>query len=1122
MKYNLFRKSLALGVMILLIGTGFVASSIPSISNNTATSESDFTSEYSVSMEQAKEMLTAKTAILLDVQEHYAFSYINGVMTVTLTDLECGSCIEEMFKDYENLIVYSKESALITQASQILRGHGYIVYELAGALSSDDFPLAYQISNLNIMDGGAELTNEGHSSIQVAGTTARVSAYKREERIKRLYGEAFSQGESPEESAETFLQANAHLFGVESSDLETQYLQPIMYNQDTGEYKFTGVNYAQYAEGIPVFRSRLILLVKNEEGYPLVHASVDLRDLGDFSPDVDPNKLNPEAGINAAQEMFPNLMQFTQPELIIWAGIDDMTVQPALAYSFIGDNGYQNDDSTPEKFLFVTDAETGDILYVENLIIFTDVTGNVQGKATQDKAADFCEDELAEDLMWARVNIGSEIAYADENGDFTIPNSGSSPVTVESRLWGEWFKVTNQAGTDTVLYETVTPPGPANFMHNNLNDDEYERAEVNGYYQANIVRDFTLTYNPSYPGLQQNAFPVKVNDNTGYCPGNAWYDGSSITFCRAGSGYPNTAWSTVIHHEYGHHLVAMAGSGQGQYGEGMGDVMGVLILDDPGTGWGFYGDCDTPLRNADNDIQYPCSGEIHYCGQLLSGCVWDTRNELEVTNPSNYIDILSNLAINAMLLHSGSTIDPSITVDYLVLDDDNGNIYDGTPHYWEIAAGFGAHNMDAPELWPIAFEFPDGIPDLIAPGGGTTVRVIVYGVTGEPEPESGILHLDDGSGWEEIPMTVIEPNVYDAIFAGGDCQDSVSFYFSAESTEGEAIFWPMGAPDEFFTAVFAYDLVILMEDDFETNLGWTVENSCSDGQWERGEPVGGGVRGDPPTDYDGSGQCYLTDNEYGNSDVDDGYTWLISPTIDLSDYENARVDYALWYTNNYGDDPNNDLFKVYVSDDNGANWDLADTIGPETSSGWKEMSFMVGDFVTPNSQVKVRFEASDLNAGSVVEAGIDAFKVIIFDCEPPSGPNLVCEGDLSWNGVNPGDTVTTTILVKNVGEAGSLLDWEITEWPTWGEWTFTPPSGDDLTPEYGPVTVQVEVVTPDQPNQEFTGEVKVVNKEDSEDFEILQVTLQTPRNRLLANTLFMRLLERFPNAFPLLRQLLGL
>jgi len=594
MKYNLFRKGLVLGVIVLLFGVAFGVGNVPGISEKTENEEQllepGSVSEYFISMEQAQEMIRAQKAVLLDVQDKYISSRINGVIPVVLSDLECGSCTEQKFKNYENLIVYSENSALRTQAAHILREGDYTVYELADALPSDDFPLAYETSNSNIEYDDTEFPNEEHSSIQISGTTARVGAYKREGRIKRLYGEAFSHGESPEESAETFLQANAYLFGVDPADLGDQYLQPIMYNRDTSEYKFTGVNYAQYKEGIRVFRSRLILLVKNEEGHPLVLASVDLRDLSEFTLKLDPANLNPEEGINNALTMSPSLVHFTQPELVIWAGINDMIVQPTLAYSFIGDNGYQNGDSSPEKYLFVTNAETGAILYTENLIIFVDVTGNVQGKATQDKGADICEDELAEDLMWARVNIGSTVVYADANGDFTIPNSGSSPVTVESRLWGEWFRVFNQAGSDTVLYETVTPPGPANFMHNNLNNNEYIRAEVNGYYQANIVRDFTITYNPSYPGLQQNAFPVNVNLNDN-C--NAFYDYSSINFFTSGGGCPNTAFSTIIHHEYGHHLVSMAGSGQGQYGEGMGDVMGVLILDDPGLAYGFFSDCDT-------------------------------------------------------------------------------------------------------------------------------------------------------------------------------------------------------------------------------------------------------------------------------------------------------------------------------------------------------------------------------------------------------------------------------------------------------------------------------------------------------------------------------------------------
>ncbi|UCB51706.1 MAG: hypothetical protein JSV10_06880 [Candidatus Zixiibacteriota bacterium] len=843
-------------------------------------------------------------------------------------------------------------------------------------------------------EGANPAAIEGHFSVKLNNTTAQVAAYKHQGRIERLYGEAFSFGASPEQSAENFLQANARLLGVDAVDLGDRYVQPIMYEPETGNYKFVGVYYSQSKQGIPVFGTRLVLLVRNEAEYPLVLASADLRSLMQFDPQIGSLALDPDRGINNALRVSPNLTNFSQPELVIWAGVEGLMDEPTVAYSFIGDNGRPADGSDPERYLFVMHAETGAILYQENLIIFEDVEGTVSGKATQGRAADFCEEELPEPMPWARVNIGATTAYADSRGNFVIPNAGTSPVTVESPLRGEWFRVYNQAGADALLSETVTPPGPASFMHNDLNTDEFNRAEVNGYLQANVVRDFTLVHNPSYPGLQQNEFPVYVNDNTGYCPGNAWYDGYSITFCLAAGGYPNTAWSSVIHHEYGHHLVAMAGSGQGAYGEGMGDVMGLLILDEPGTGWGFFGNCDEPLRNADNTMQYPCTGEIHYCGQLLSGCVWSTRNELVVTNPFTYKQILSNLAVNAMLLHTGTDINPSITIDYLTLDDDNGNIYDGTPHYYEIAAGFGAHNMDAPALMLLGFSFPEGLPDLILPVGGTTVRVEVSGITGEPQPGTGVIYIDDGSGWTQTAMTEVTPNVYDAVFPSVDCGTQVSYYFEAQTTLGQSQFWPTGAPAEVFSTVAAEGIEVVFADDFQTHLGWTVENDpyLTDGAWTRGVPVGGGDRGDPPTDFDGSGACYLTDNVDGNSDVDDGITWLISPSFDLSDDANAGIHYALWYTNNNGNDPNNDLFKVYVSSNDGTNWTLVETIGPVTSEGWNEHTFMVGDFVTLTNQVKVRFEASDLNAGSVVEAGVDDFTLSVYAC------SYIVSGDANGDG----------------------------------------------------------------------------------------------------------------------------
>ena len=138
--------------------------------------------------------------------------------------------------------------------------------------------------------------------------------------------------------------------------------------------------------------------------------------------------------------------------------------------------------------------------------------------------------------------------------------------------------------------------------------------------------------------------------------------------------------------------------------------------------------------------------------------------------------------------------------------------------------------------------------------------------------------------------------------------------------------------------------------------------------------------------------------------------------------------------------------------------------------------------------------------------------------------DLEGEGSLSWVDVQPGDTVMGSFTVENAGSKGSLLDWEIESYPNWGKWTITPPSGQNLTPEDGQFTVDVEVIAPDGNNKEFTGEVTIVNTDDHSDSCTIDVSLATPKNKLFIHNLPLLnwLFERFPNLFPILRQLLGL
>ena len=136
-------------------------------------------------------------------------------------------------------------------------------------------------------------------------------------------------------------------------------------------------------------------------------------------------------------------------------------------------------------------------------------------------------------------------------------------------------------------------------------------------------------------------------------------------------------------------------------------------------------------------------------------------------------------------------------------------------------------------------------------------------------------------------------------------------------------------------------------------------------------------------------------------------------------------------------------------------------------------------------------------------------------------PNLDCKGSLSWTGVNPGATVKSSFTTENIGDSYSKLDWEVVKWPNWGTWEFDPKTGNDLTPEEGKIAVKATVVAPNQLNKEFTGEVKIVNQENSSDYEIIPVSLITPRNKPTKFTFYFlnRLFQRFQNIMVLLRNL---
>jgi C1A family cysteine protease len=137
----------------------------------------------------------------------------------------------------------------------------------------------------------------------------------------------------------------------------------------------------------------------------------------------------------------------------------------------------------------------------------------------------------------------------------------------------------------------------------------------------------------------------------------------------------------------------------------------------------------------------------------------------------------------------------------------------------------------------------------------------------------------------------------------------------------------------------------------------------------------------------------------------------------------------------------------------------------------------------------------------------------------PTLADLDYYGDLNWEKVKGGSTVEGSFTVKNIGEPLSCLDWEITEYPNWGSWDFSKLTGDNLKPK-GENIVEVILDVPDERNQEFHGEIKIVNKHRSSDFVIVDISLTTSISKQISSNNFNIIEDKISNYFPLLEQLL--
>jgi hypothetical protein len=509
-------------------------------------------------------------------------------------------------------------------------------------------------------------------------------------------------------------------------------------------------------------------------------------------------------------------------------------------------------------------------------------------------------------LSGLELNVpGVGLRTTDQNGEFTIDIAAPVSISV-GVLKGTHFAPI--AGANAPAVTTVVNPGSnATIQLLTASASPNDAAHTTTAYWV----DRTNTWVRSILDMNVPSNLVALNTISGVSSTvniaaacNAYYAGNTINFYHAAGGCSNTAYSTVIAHEWGHGLDDQFGSISNNQGDGLsegwGDIVGMYLVDSPLLGSGFQAP-GVALRRGDNNLLYPQTGaEVHTAGEVWMGFAWRLRERLRASYGTPQALAISNeIVIGSIVADARNQADAVREV--FLADDDDGNLFNGVPHFAELSGAAEDKNLPYQHIYIMSMAHArlSNTAAIVSPRRvDCTASSVTSGVITQVQ-----MVFDAGAGPVVRNMHPNgAPNGYRAMLPGV-LDGMVSYHLEAAHSSGMTMRLPTTGEYVYLTSG---PLAGFFQQDFNGSAsGWTHGRLSGTGtdDWQLGTPSG--ASGTVPVVWSDPAAAVTTGGIYG-TDLGNGggnglYSnntsyYLRSPVINCTGQTGCHLRFKRWLT----------------------------------------------------------------------------------------------------------------------------------------------------------------------------------------------------------------------------------